>query len=99
MSTPRGILKPDEIQAVASYIYGFRGTTPPNPKPREDQAAPTKPNDRRVRKETPDWKSPKPSTKSTPALREANLEQFREHLATADKQGHRRWLHPRKPSW
>ena len=45
MLTWRGILKPDEIQAVASYIYGFRGTTPPNPKPREDQAAPTKPNE------------------------------------------------------
>jgi cytochrome c oxidase cbb3-type subunit III len=38
MLTWRGILKPAEIQAVASYIYKFRGTTPPNPKPREDQA-------------------------------------------------------------
>jgi cytochrome c oxidase cbb3-type subunit 3 len=38
MLTWRGILKPNEIQAVASYIYKFRGTTPPNPKPREDQA-------------------------------------------------------------
>ena len=41
---------------------------------------------------------PEAQHKSTPALREANLEDFREHLATADKQGHRRWLHPRKPS-
>lgn len=31
-------LKPQEIYAVASYIQKFRGTTPPNPKPREDQA-------------------------------------------------------------
>jgi cytochrome c oxidase cbb3-type subunit III len=38
MLTWRGILKPNEIQAVASYIHKFRGTTPPNPKPREDQA-------------------------------------------------------------
>jgi len=38
MLTWRGVLKPSEIQAVASYIYQFRGTAPPNPKPREDQA-------------------------------------------------------------
>lgn len=36
----KSMLKPSEIQAVASYIYKFRGTEPPNPKPREDQAAP-----------------------------------------------------------
>ena len=44
MLTWRGVLKPSESQAVASYIYTFRGTTPPNPKPREDQAGPEKPN-------------------------------------------------------
>ena len=44
MLTWRGVLKPSEIQAVASYIHQFRGTTPPNPKPREDQAGPAKPN-------------------------------------------------------
>jgi len=44
MLTWRGVLKPSEIQAVASYIYKFRGTTPPNPKPREDQAQPEQPN-------------------------------------------------------
>ena len=38
MLTWRGVLKPSEIQAVASYIHQFRGTTPPNPKMREDQA-------------------------------------------------------------
>lgn len=45
MLTWRGVLKPSEIQAVASYIYTFRGTTPPNPKIREDQAGPEKPNE------------------------------------------------------
>ena len=35
----KSMFKPGEIQAVASYIYKFRGTDPPNPKPREDQAA------------------------------------------------------------
>lgn len=44
MLTWRGILKPSEIQAVASYIHTLRGTKPPNPKPREDQAAPEQPN-------------------------------------------------------
>jgi cytochrome c oxidase cbb3-type subunit III len=38
MLTWRGVLKPGEIQAVASYIRQFQGTTPPNPKMREDQA-------------------------------------------------------------
>ena len=38
MLTWRGVLKPNEIQAVASYIFTLRGTSPPNPKPREDQA-------------------------------------------------------------
>ena len=45
MLTWRGILKPMEIQAVASYIYTFRGTQPPNPKPREDQAPANVPNE------------------------------------------------------
>ena len=45
MLTWRGVLKPNEIQAVASYIYTLRGTRPPNPKVREDQAAPPKPNE------------------------------------------------------
>jgi cytochrome c oxidase cbb3-type subunit 3 len=44
MLTWRGVLKPAEVQAVASYIFTLRGTTPPNPKPREDQAGPEKPN-------------------------------------------------------
>lgn len=38
MLTWRGILKPAEIQAVASFIHTLRGSNPPNPKPREDQA-------------------------------------------------------------
>ena len=38
MLTWKGVLQPNEIYAVASYIYTLRGTTPPNPKPREDQA-------------------------------------------------------------
>jgi cytochrome c oxidase cbb3-type subunit 3 len=37
MLTWRGILKPAEIHAVASYIYTLRGTHPPNPKPPENQ--------------------------------------------------------------
>ncbi len=45
MITWRGVLKPNEIQSVASYIYTLRGTHPPNPKIREDQAGPAKPND------------------------------------------------------
>lgn len=38
MVTWRGVLKPSTIHAVGSYIYTLRGTDPPNPKPREDQA-------------------------------------------------------------
>jgi len=38
MVTWKTMLKPREMHAVASYIYTLRGTTPPNPKPREDQA-------------------------------------------------------------
>lgn len=38
MVTWKGTLKPAEIYATASYAYTFRGTKPPNPKPREDQA-------------------------------------------------------------
>ena len=45
MITWKGILKPNEVQAVASYIYTLRGTHPPNPKPPENQApAPSKPS-------------------------------------------------------
>jgi cytochrome c oxidase cbb3-type subunit 3 len=38
MLTWRGVLKPNEIQNVASYIFTLRGTTPPNPKPPENLA-------------------------------------------------------------
>lgn len=47
MLTWKGQLQPSEIQAVASFIYtSLRGTKPPNPKMREDQApAQTGPNE------------------------------------------------------
>ncbi len=38
MVTWKTMLKPKEMYSVASYIYTLRGTSPPNPKPREDQA-------------------------------------------------------------
>lgn len=38
MVTWKGMLKPEEIYAVASYVYTLRGTKPPNPKPPENQA-------------------------------------------------------------
>jgi cytochrome c oxidase cbb3-type subunit 3 len=34
-------MQPSDILAVASYIYTLRGSNPPNPKPREDQAPAT----------------------------------------------------------
>ena len=37
MITWRGLLKPDQIQAVGSYIYTLRGSNPKNPKPPENQ--------------------------------------------------------------
>ena len=36
----QGVLKPEEIHAVATYIWTFRGTTPANPKPPEGSPAP-----------------------------------------------------------
>ena len=41
MLTWRGVLKPQEIQAVASFVETFKGSNPPNPKPPENQV-PTK---------------------------------------------------------
>jgi cytochrome c oxidase cbb3-type subunit 3 len=38
MVTWKGVLKPAEIYAAASYIYTLRGTHPVNPKPPENQA-------------------------------------------------------------
>jgi cytochrome c oxidase cbb3-type subunit 3 len=40
MLTWRGVLKPNEIINVATYIYTLRGTIPPNPKPPENQQQP-----------------------------------------------------------
>jgi cytochrome c oxidase cbb3-type subunit 3 len=45
MITWRGFLKPNEIEAVASYIYTKRGSNPKDPKPPENQQQPTKPNE------------------------------------------------------
>jgi len=45
MITWKTVLKPREMYAVASHIYTLRGTSPPNPKPREDQTpTPTGPS-------------------------------------------------------
>ena len=45
MLTWRGVLKPDQIQAVGSYIYTLRGSSPKNPKPAENTVqAPTGPS-------------------------------------------------------
>jgi cytochrome c oxidase cbb3-type subunit III len=38
MVTWKNSLKPNEVYAVASYIYTLRGTHPVNPKPPENQA-------------------------------------------------------------
>mgnify|MGYP003381923140 FL=1 len=38
MLTWKGVLTPYDIESVASYIYTLRGTSPPNPKMREDLA-------------------------------------------------------------
>jgi cytochrome c oxidase cbb3-type subunit 3 len=42
MLTWKGVLKPNEIHAVASYIYTLRGSKPVNPKLPENQQAPAK---------------------------------------------------------
>jgi cytochrome c oxidase cbb3-type subunit 3 len=45
MLTWRGVLTPDQIKAVSSYIYTLRGTTPAKPKPAENTVtAPTGPS-------------------------------------------------------
>ena len=41
----KGVLKPAEIHAVASYAYTLRGTKPPNPKLPENQQQPEKPSE------------------------------------------------------
>jgi len=41
----RGVLNPDQIKAVSSYIYTLRGSNPKNPKPAENTVtAPTGPS-------------------------------------------------------
>jgi cytochrome c oxidase cbb3-type subunit 3 len=45
MLTWRGVLNPEQIKAVSSYVYTFRGTSPKNPKPAENTVqAPTGPS-------------------------------------------------------
>jgi polyferredoxin len=41
--------------------------------------------------------SPEPK-QETGVAQDINWDDFRDHLATADKEGHRRWLYPKKPS-
>ncbi|MFM8360804.1 MAG: cytochrome c oxidase accessory protein CcoG [Verrucomicrobiota bacterium] len=53
--------------------------------------------------ELPDMTAAPPSDGKPPAegstvTREVNWEDFREHLATADRSGNRRWLYPKRPS-
>jgi cytochrome c oxidase cbb3-type subunit 3 len=44
MLTWKGVLKPEEIYAVGSFIYTLRGTHPPNPKLPENLQQPEKPS-------------------------------------------------------
>jgi cytochrome c oxidase accessory protein FixG len=41
--------------------------------------------------------NPKPGNERVSAVKRVNRQDFREHLATADQQGNRRWLYPKKP--
>jgi cytochrome c oxidase cbb3-type subunit 3 len=46
MVTWKGVLKPEDIHLVASYIYTLRGSQPPNPKlPENQQAQPSGPSE------------------------------------------------------
>jgi cytochrome c oxidase accessory protein FixG len=45
----------------------------------------------------PDPKAPSPA-EPTPQVRSVDWEDFREHLATADKDGNRTWIYAKKPS-
>lgn len=45
----------------------------------------------------PPTNPPTPNPSPRP-VREVNWQDFRDHLATADKEGHRRWLYPKKPN-
>ena len=44
MLTWKGVLKPNEIYQVASFIYTLRGSHPVNPKPPENQQQPQQPS-------------------------------------------------------
>ena len=48
----------------------------------------------------PDVEKPHPGepVKTGPVLKDVNWQDFREHLATADQQGKRKWVYARKPS-
>jgi cytochrome c oxidase accessory protein FixG len=39
----------------------------------------------------------KPRARVEPAAQKIDWQDFRDHLATADREGHRKWLYPRKP--
>ncbi|HEU5070509.1 MAG TPA: cytochrome c oxidase accessory protein CcoG [Verrucomicrobiae bacterium] len=40
---------------------------------------------------------PKPASEERDSVQNVNWNDFRDHLSTADKEGHRVWLYPRKP--
>lgn len=42
--------------------------------------------------------SPLPGTPSHSPVRNVDWKNFRDHLSTADSEGHRKWLYPKKPS-
>ena len=46
----------------------------------------------------PPEKKPTPPSSPEGAVKDIDWKDFREHLATADKEGHRLWIYPRKPS-
>jgi cytochrome c oxidase accessory protein FixG len=41
--------------------------------------------------------TPEPTVVVQPAQQEVNWDDFRDHLATADKEGRRKWIYPRQP--
>ena len=91
--TWRGVLKPDEIHAVASYIYTLRGTHPPNPKPPENQR-PARPAQVRLNSQSVHELSRHPMPRPGP-VKDVDWKDFRDHSATADQEGRRQWLYPR----
>ena len=76
---------------------GFNHSASPMSAPPDLESGSRPPSAMRETRYGPEARATQTGSEPPSAMREVNWDDFRDHLTTADQEGHRQWLYPKKP--